>query len=85
MEGTLRESSSKGKYSEDGRPPPRDMRPGVLRNFAAFFRELPLRIWASWEMISTKGLLSIYRYVSETETTHDPIVSPLAYGHNCVV
>ncbi|KAH6120606.1 hypothetical protein HBI69_073510 [Parastagonospora nodorum] len=37
--GTLIDSSSNGKYSLDGRPPPSDMRPGVARNFAASFRE----------------------------------------------
>jgi hypothetical protein len=41
------DSSSKGKYSAEGRPPPREMMPGFLRYFAAALRELPLREEAS--------------------------------------
>jgi len=33
--GTLKDISSNGKYSDDGRPPPSDMRPGLLKYFAA--------------------------------------------------
>ena len=41
--GALKESSEKGKYSLEGRPPPSDMIPGVARNLAAPLSELPLR------------------------------------------
>lgn len=41
--GTLMDSSSKGKYSLEGMPPPRVMIPGVPRYLAAFLRELPIR------------------------------------------
>jgi hypothetical protein len=41
------DSSSKGKYSAEGRPPPREMMPGILRYLAAALRELPLREEAS--------------------------------------
>jgi hypothetical protein len=36
--GTLMDNSSMGKYSGHGRPPPREMRPGFLRNLAALFK-----------------------------------------------
>jgi hypothetical protein len=39
--------SSKGKYSEEGRPPPKDIIPGVARNLAACLRELPPLLWDS--------------------------------------
>jgi hypothetical protein len=38
--GTLTLNSSNGKYSLDGKPPPREMRPGVFRYWAAPFKEL---------------------------------------------
>jgi hypothetical protein len=41
------DSSSKGKYSAEGRPPPSEMIPGFLRYLAAALRELPLRDEAS--------------------------------------
>jgi hypothetical protein len=41
------DSSSKGKYSDEGRPPPREMMPGFFRYLAAALRELPLREEAS--------------------------------------
>lgn len=37
------DSSSKGKYSDEGRPPPSEMIPGFLRYLAAALSELPLR------------------------------------------
>jgi hypothetical protein len=50
--GTLIDNSSNGKYSLDGIPPPREIRPGVARNFAASFSEFPFRIRASWLIMS---------------------------------
>jgi hypothetical protein len=41
------DSSSKGKYSAEGRPPPSEMMPGILRYLAAALSELPLRDEAS--------------------------------------
>jgi hypothetical protein len=73
------DSSSNGKYSLDGRPPPREMRPGVARNFAASFKELPLRSSASWLMMSTlKRWWCSLKNASHVESTYGPIAWPLA-------
>ena len=37
--GTFQDISSNGKFSDDGRPPPSDMRPGLLKYFAAALME----------------------------------------------
>lgn len=71
--GTFRERDSKGKYSEEGRPPPREMMPGLERNLAACFRELPFRIRASWLMKSFEWVSSLAQFLV-IEVTHDPTV-----------
>ena len=65
--GTLTDSSSKGKYSLEGIPPPSDIRPGVARYLAASFNELPLRMTASWVRISDTGQFCIRSAVEYEE------------------
>lgn len=45
--GTLTLSSSNGKYSLDGRPPPSDTMPGFFKNLAAPLSELGSRVFDS--------------------------------------
>jgi hypothetical protein len=65
------DSSSKGKYSDEGRPPPREMMPGFLRYLAAALRELPLREEASMFRRSAVWLAVVQ--VAFGTGTHDPI------------
>ena len=53
--GICRVREETGKYSGQGRPPPREMRPGVLRCLAACLREQGRRRRDSWVRWSVFG------------------------------
>ncbi len=53
--GICRVKEERGKYSGQGRPPPREMRPGVLRCLAACLREQGRRRRDSWVRWSVFG------------------------------